>query len=151
MSAVRGPVNGSRRRNSTSRSLPWPVDRPRLNDVPGVKLTKFSLLSASPGSPSRGASSVANMVSRVANANDRSSAPPTLQLGEIRARDAAVAADVDDVDPFDVVPEVIDGAGDDAAGDQRLAEAHLVGHQKPPRALSSAVNRRWKACSTVRR
>ena len=54
-----------------------------LNDVPGVKLTKFSLLPASPDSPARGASSVASIVSRVANANDRSSAPPTRSLGRL--------------------------------------------------------------------
>ena len=55
---------------------------------------------------------------------------PHLELGQVGAGDASVAADVDDVDPRDVVPQVIDGAGDDAAGHQRLAETHLVGHEK---------------------
>ena len=54
-----------------------------LNDVPGVKLTKFSLPSARPSWPSRGASSVANIVRRVADANDRSSAPPTRSFGRL--------------------------------------------------------------------
>ena len=54
-----------------------------LNDVPGVKLTKFNLLPARPGWPSRGASCVASMVRRVASANDRSSAPPTWSLGRL--------------------------------------------------------------------
>ena len=54
-----------------------------LKDVPGVKLTKFSLLPARPGSFSRWASSVASMVRRVASANGRSFAPPTLSLGRL--------------------------------------------------------------------
>ena len=54
-----------------------------LNEVPGVKLTKLSLLSASLDSPSRCASSVASITRRVANANDRCSAPPTCSLGRL--------------------------------------------------------------------
>ena len=54
-----------------------------LRDVPGVKLTKFNLLPARPDSPSRCTSSVASIVSRVASANDRSSAPPTCSFGRL--------------------------------------------------------------------
>ena len=53
------------------------------NDVPGVKLTKFSLLSMKPGPSSRGASSVASMVRRVAKAKERSLAPPIWSFGRL--------------------------------------------------------------------
>src|SRR5690606_17238321 len=53
-----------------------------------------------------------------------------LQLRQVRARDALVAADVDDVDALDVIPEVLDRPRDDAAGDERLAETDLVGHEE---------------------
>ena len=53
------------------------------NDVPGVKLTKFTLLPARPCDPGRGASSVASIVRRVARANDRSFSPPIRSLGRL--------------------------------------------------------------------
>ena len=54
-----------------------------LNDVPGVKLTKFNLLSERLAPSSRGANSVASIVRRVASANERSLAPPIRSLGRL--------------------------------------------------------------------
>ena len=60
---------------------------------------------------------------------------PNLELREIGASDAGVAADVDDVDPIHVFPEVIDGSGDDPARDQRLPQADLVGNEEAGRTV----------------
>ena len=71
-----------------------------------------------------------------------------LELGQVGAGDAPVAADVDDVDPRNVVPQAIDCAGNDAAGHQRLAETYLVGHEKaagavfrPKQPVESVIHR----------
>ena len=81
---------------------------PISNDVPGVKLTKFSLFSMKLDPSSAGASSVASMVRRVASANDRSLAPAIWSFGRLARAMPALLADVDDVDPVHVFPEDVE-------------------------------------------
>ena len=60
---------------------------------------------------------------------------PDLELWQVGAGDAGVAADVDEVDPIYVFPKVIDRPRDDAARDQRLPQADLVGDEEAGRAV----------------
>ena len=53
-----------------------------------------------------------------------------LEFRQVSARDAGIAADIDDVDAVHVIPEMVDRPGDDAACDQRLAETDLVGDEE---------------------
>ena len=71
---------------------------PILNDVPGVKLMKFSLLSMKPGPSSPGTSSVASMVRRVASAKERSLGPPIWSFGRLARAIPALQAIKDDKD-----------------------------------------------------
>ena len=71
-----------------------------LNDVPGVKLTKLSLLSARPGLAFAGCQ-LRRQHGEAGRERERSFAcAADLELGQVGAGDASVAADVDDVDPF---------------------------------------------------
>ncbi|WP_222591689.1 hypothetical protein [Microbacterium aerolatum] len=56
-----------------------------------------------------------------------------VQPAEVLRRKVDVAADVNDVDTFDlvIVLKMFDGTGDHAAGDDALAETGFVGNEKP--------------------
>lgn len=56
--------------------------------------------------------------------------PEDVQPVEVLGGDRLVRADVEDVDPLGVVPQVFDHAGDDPPRHHRLAEADFVGDQE---------------------
>ena len=58
--------------------------------------------------------------------------PRNVQARHVLTGYRRVRADVDHVDPFDRVLQVLDGLGDQSLGDQGLPEPNLIGHQKTP-------------------
>ena len=89
----------------------------------------------SPAAAARRRECLASSVSRLANG--RCSWPVTFEPREVLVGDVGVGADVDDVDAVDavVVLQVLNRPGDDAARDQALAQAGLVGDQEAPARL----------------
>ena len=123
--------------------------------MPGVKLTKFSLVFHETR-PVVCGRQLGGQHGETGCQRERSLVgAPDLELREIGASDAGVAADVDDVDPVHVFPEVIDGSGDDPARDQRLPQADLVGNEEAGRtvriqkqAAESVVDSSATTCSS---
>src|SRR6266498_3271197 len=53
-----------------------------------------------------------------------------IELTDILPSDAVVRADIDDVNAWHLVPEMIQNLGDQPTGDHGLAETHLIRDQK---------------------